>query len=106
MSDDLERRLDDLYRQAREDAEPIRERWKLEPRLDDLYRQAREEAAPIRARWKARRVRPLLWASVAAAAALALFLPLLLRKSPPVRPHPAQDPVVTAPPAPAPAPTP
>ena len=64
MSDDLERRLDDLYHRAREASAPLRDKWKAGPR---------GTATP----------RPLVWASVAAAAALAILLPLLLRKSTP-----------------------
>lgn len=75
MSDDLDRRLDDLYRGARRASAPLRERWKSEPR----------------------RARPLVWASVAAAAALVTLLPVLFRKAPA---PPGPVPVVLQPPTP------
>lgn len=86
MSDDLERRLDDLYRRARQEARPVRERWAKAPR----------------------RAPRLIWASVAAAVALALLLPVLFRKSPAPGPAPApvvkKTPAQPPPPPPAPAP--
>ncbi len=85
MSDDLERRLDELYRRAREASAPVREKWKSGPRA----------ASPAR---------PLLWASAAAAAALLILLPLLLQKSPPTPPPPPERVVVHPPPPPPPPP--
>jgi hypothetical protein len=127
MSDDLEKRLDDLYRGARDASQPVRDRWKaaraetpgdsnsddLEERLDDLYRGARDASQPVRDRWKAgtrrglparRTSTPLVWTSLAAAAALAILLPILLRKSPPPTTAPAPAPVVVQPPPPTPLP--
>lgn len=126
MTDDLEKRLDDLYRGARDASQPVRDRWAaakaetpgesadddLEERLDDLYRGARDASQPVRDRWKAgtrrslpgrRTSKPLVWASLAAAAALAILLPALLRTAPPAAaPSAPPAPVVVQPPAPPP----